>query len=771
MAKADPKLTPEEDSAQKESDSVRYWLAQIKASQKREKAWRKEARELIKIYEGELPDEIPYNILYSNTETLTPALYSSTPRPDTRPRTMQEGATAMAAAGVCDAYLENFIDNGNQEYCSFDSATKTAVRSALVPGRGCQRFHYHAEIESDAQGPRRVREECVNVEELSWDKVLFGYAKTWICVPWVSFEHVLTQDEAIELFDREAASKLTYSIPTIDDDEDSGRKADSEDSEPVAVVFEIWHKAKKEIIWVEQGAKDLFIKPKEPDPFKLEGFYPMQEPLQLMKRLSSTLPVPLYRLYKRQAAELNKITRRIDKVIEQIKIRGFYDAGVEGLAKVLESDDGVMIPITNLSSMGQGAKADGAVWLVPVEKHVTVLQQLLQDRQAIKQVIFEVMGIADIMRGSSVASETLGAQKIKNQWGTLRLKDAQAEVAKFIRDGLRIAAELGFSKMAPETLRKITGSTLPAAAQLQQMEQQMMAAKAAGQQPPPEMLAQMALPSFEECVQALKDDLVRGYLIDIETNSSVDADASEDKQNVSEFLTAFSQFLNGAAPMIESGALPFEAAKAIMLSVCKRFNLGRQLYRELSKMQAPKAPGGPDPKVVKQLQDAQSKVAQDQKALEEKARAQETEKIKFDAEKRVYEIQKAADAAIAQAQQQARQVQSTAQGAAKAAQDKAAKVKDTADMQKMMSEINALLQTLQSTAEKSSLQSQMQAKDLEAASAEETAGEDKMSMMMTCLKEGFSEMGKQINEGLVKAASVKRVAVKGKDGWSSQAVQ
>jgi hypothetical protein len=43
-------------------------------------------------------------------------------------------------------------------------------------------------------------------------------------------------------------------------------------------------------------------------------------------------------------------------------------------------------------------------------------------------VIFQLTGIADIMRGSSQASETLGAQEIKQAWGTMRLKRMQKEV-------------------------------------------------------------------------------------------------------------------------------------------------------------------------------------------------------------------------------------------------------------------------------------------------------------------------------------------------------
>lgn len=696
MADTKEKLSPEEEASRKEASLVKYWLQQIGSAQKREKKWRKEAHELERIYEGEHPEMIPYNILYSNTETLTPALYSATPRPDTRPRTAQESATALASAGLVDAFLENFIDNGDQGYCSFDTATKAAVKAALVPGRGVQRFHYIADIEKDEKGPRKVRYERIDAEELAWDKILHGHAKRWIDVPWVAFEHVWTEDEAIAEMGEEHARQLTFSRREKDDREEN--ESDIDELEAVTTVWEIWHKKNKEILWLESCAKDRFAKETEKDPYQLAGFYPIQEPMRFMRRISSLLPVPLYRLYKKQAEELNKVTRRIDSLIDQMKIRGFYHDGVEGLKDVLEASDGVMKPVQNLQSLGPNVSIENAVWLVPVEKHVVVLQQLIQQRQAIKQVIFEIMGIADIMRGSSVASETLGAQKIKNQWGTLRLKEAQAETSRFIRDGLRIAAELAFTKLSPDTLRRLTGSKLPSAEELKGLEMAAQQAQASGQQIPPDMMAKMGLPAFEECLEALRDDLMRSYLIDIETNSSIDADAAEDKEQITEFLGAFSQLLNGLGPMLEKGVLPFDAAKAVMLSISKRFNLGKQLYRELARMQPPASAGGPDPKVQKEMESKQQALEQQAKQQADEKTKLELEKIKFDAEKRVFEAERRAQEAITAAKDQARQAQATAQGAVKSANDKAAKAKQDSDVKGLMTDLSGVLQQIQAAA-------------------------------------------------------------------------
>jgi hypothetical protein len=194
------------------------------------------------------------------------------------------------------------------------------------------------------------------------------------------------------------------------------------------------------------------------------------------------------------------------------------------------------------------------------------------------------MGIADIMRGSSVASETLGAQEIKNKWGTLRLKRGQKAVAEFVRGCLRLAAELSFTRLAPETIRQMTGSTLPPQAQLDQFELQ---AQAPGAQLPPEAQALMALPSFEEALTLCQNDILRRYTIDIETNSTVEPEAVEDQKNISELMTALGQFLNGVGPLVEKGVMPFEVAQTMMLSITRRFRFGSEIEDQVKAMKPP----------------------------------------------------------------------------------------------------------------------------------------------------------------------------------------
>lgn len=625
------------------------WMKEITDARKREKEWRKEATRVVELYEGEKKEEYQYNILYSNTETMQPALYNSTPRPVVQRRFKDADPMGAAASKICERGLIYLTDDGSGLYTSFDDLMTSAVVEALVPGRGVTRFKYDASIaaqetpaEEAAEGEQppaeeKLEYETVCGEEVPWDRFLHGNAKKWKDVPWCAIEHFMTREELGKNF-----GDIGKQVPVTelnkgdhgDEDSPSDQKAESLKGMKVAQVYEIWDKEKREVVFICPTWKAGVLK-QVPDPLQLSSFYPWPQPLSFMTKISSLLPVPLYRMYEEQAKELNRITVRINKITTALKVRGMYDATVEGISKVFESEDNVLVPAENVSALlSQGNALEKAIWLMPIEKLVTVLQQLYLNRQQIKTVIYEITGIADIMRGSSQASETLGAQQIKNQWGTLRLKKAQKAVMRYCRDSLRIMAEIAISKLSPETLKAMTGLPFPMQAEKEQMQMQAaqlkqqyeqiaMQAQQAGQQPPPppeippEVQKMLSMPTWEELLTVLRNDMQRGYKIDIETNSTVDAEATEDKEDITEFMTGVSQFLNGVSPMVQNGTFSFDAMKGMMLAITRRYRFGTELEEQLQNMQEPQQA---NPEEVKKQQEEVAKqgqkVQQDAAALE-----------------------------------------------------------------------------------------------------------------------------------------------------------
>jgi hypothetical protein len=171
------------------------------------------------------------------------------------------------------------------------------------------------------------------------------------------------------------------------------------------------------------------------------------------------------------------------------------------------------------------------------------------------------------------------------------MKNPQKEVQRYARDCLRIMLELAVNRFLPETWAKATGLpylTDEQALQAQQAMQMATQTAMAQNQPAPQLPP--IPPKWSDILALLKNDLTREYKIDIETNSTVDPDASEAKKNMGELMAAMSQFLNGVGPLVQEGVLPIEAAKAMLLGVARQYEFGSEVEDLIRQMQPPTPP-------------------------------------------------------------------------------------------------------------------------------------------------------------------------------------
>ncbi len=604
-----------EGGAASEKAEVARWQGEIDAARKRENKYRKEAAEIMDLYEGESAKDYSYNILYANVDTLSPALYNATPRPVVKRRFRDDDKLGMIAAKAGQRILEFLIDTGSDEYTDFDELMGTNVHEGILTSRGVSRFKYMASMTKVGEGADaydKVKSELVCGEAVAWNRMLYGYAKRWSDTPWEAFIHYMSREELVENFGPEIGNRVKLEVSDDTDKDGKDKEEPPRDANvKFAMVYEILDRGSRKVLFMSPGLPEQFLK-QDDDPWGVQGFFPNPQPLYFVTKVTDTLPIPLYRMYAQQAKELNSISYRINMLVRALKVRGAYDGSLEGLKKILEAEDNTLEPIDQLAQLAaQGMKSlENAIWLFPIENLIQVVQQLYLARQQCLQVIYEITGLADIMRGSSDAGETLGAQELKNQWGTLRLKKSQKRVQRYVRSCLRIMLEIAVGKISVETAEKMTGMGLMTAAAKQQLQMAVQKAQQMGmaQSVPPEAQAQvqeqLAQPSWEEVLALLRDDLQRNFRIDIETNSTIDAEATEDKQDIAELLNAISQFLNGIAPLIEQGFMPFDAARGMLLTITRRFRLGDEFEEQLAKMKEP--PPKQDPKVQAEQQKMQN---------------------------------------------------------------------------------------------------------------------------------------------------------------------
>lgn len=616
-------------------DKAQYWLDEIKESKKREKDFRENGKKILEIYEGK---KTPFNILYSNTETLLPALFSQLPKPVIGRRFKDSDPLGKVISEAGQRTLEYLLDTDLDEYDNFSDALTDVTLDALLPGRGNASVKY----ESDEE----VTWETACIDVHAWDRVHYGYAKKWSKMPWVAFEYYFDKDEAKEKF------KDIKGIDFKEGEEVDGKDEKEKVSRKTALFYQVWVKKERKIYWVSDQVKDRFLDELD-DPLELSGFYPCPKPLQFVKKSSDLIPTALYTLYENQASELNKIQGRINKVVEALKVRGVYNRGLGDIIGTLfEEADNTLVPTDDVASLTDGS-IDKAIWFAPIEKLIVVLQQLYQAREASKSVIYEITGISDIVRGQSVASETLGAQQIKESWGTMRLKRLQKEVQRYALDLMKLLLEVSAKKFSEETWKKITMLPNPtgeekiiAQQQLQalqmQSQQRAMIAQQQGMQPeppqiPPEIQQAAQSISFKEILEVLNDDFQRSYRVDIESNSTLDVEATEDKQMVGEFMNALGQVMAGFS---NDQTIPFQAKKSIILAVTKRFRFGREVEDELESMQEPQPQIPPQiqqqiQEQQKQIQQAQQQVQKEQEVLEKEKQRLEMEKMQFEFDRKL----------------------------------------------------------------------------------------------------------------------------------------
>jgi hypothetical protein len=567
------------------SEEVQHWLAEIGAAQKREKDFRTEGARLRKIYAGEKEKATPFNILFSNTETIAPALYSATPRPVVSRRYKDDDPMGAHSSKAGNRMLVFLLDTNLEGYETFDEAVSAAVHDSLLPGRGVSTVMYDAEIAGEGENKYKASElACVSSE--SWNRVHFGYAKKWSKMPWIAYEMYLDKDDATKQFGKEIAEKIEYTKGENEDGE--SKKADDDSGErKTACVYQVWDKkGGRKVRYISAAYPDAFLKVDD-DPLELSGFFNCPRPIQFIEKTDDMTPTAPYTLYETQAEELNSLTTRIIRMQKAVKARGIYDSNLgTDIESLMTADDNELIPADKQASLAAEKGLQNAIWFMPLEMLITALRELIVARETCKQTIYEIMGIADILRGSSNAAETLGAQQIKTKWGSLRLRPKQGEVMRYVRDLLRMLLEIAATKFSQETWARMTG--LPYLTDTQAAHAQAMAQAAAqqGQMEPMQQLQQAVL--WKDVLAVLRDDYQRAYKIDIETNSTVEPEAMEDQQSIAEMLGAMGNFLNGVGPLVQEGIMPFEVAQKMLLAISRRFRFGSEIEDDIKQMQAPK---------------------------------------------------------------------------------------------------------------------------------------------------------------------------------------
>lgn len=594
----------------------RYWADQLGKSDTFMRKWRERCKRIVRRYRRErLSDDTAppaassgirqYAILYANVETLKPAVYSQTPQPVVSRRFKDEDPVGRIAAEIQERALSFAMDaydfDAVMEACRDDlllfamgqtwaryvpHVAAPQQRQAATPQADGPQITEAPEAEGEAAQVVYEQALCDHVAYNCWG---YNAAKQWSDVWFVWRLCYMDRTSLVKRF-----GPIGRRVPLGDqgpDDTTRGPEDDASQRDNMGAVYEVWDKRSGDVIWFAHGVGDLLDR--RPDPLGLSDFFPCPPPLLGVVPPDKLIPVPDFVYYEDQVQELDQLTAKIGLLTDALKVVGIY-AGEEKqlLSQLFSQPTNQMIPVESMASLTEKGGLGGIVEWFPIAQVVKALKACFEARAHILDDIYGITGISDIMRGDTDANETYGAQRIKNQRGSLRVRDRQKAMARFCRDTLRLKAEIIAGKFSQQTLAQMTGVKLLTAQQkqiVQQVQQAVQQAAQQGQQVPlpPEVQAWMPLadkPSWDEVMAVLRNDAARSFRIDVETDSTIEPDDGEEKARRTEFLTALSGLLSAALPVLQTApwAAPLIAESVKFLT--RGFRVGAEMEEVIDKV-------------------------------------------------------------------------------------------------------------------------------------------------------------------------------------------
>jgi len=546
------------------------WYKTIMGYERSYKRWEARVDRIVKKYKDDSRyDRNPnarFNILWSNVQTIQPAIFARLPRPDVSRRFRDNDPIGRVASMMLERALEFEIEH----YGDYKSAMNNAVLDRLLGGRGVAWVRYEPHIVGEKPGEpddglevtedadeaeteqgmenesqERIEYECCPVDYVHWRDFGHTIARTWEEVTAVWRRVYMSRPALVERFGEE----LGYKIPLDTKPDDLKQSYKSDDGVYEAVIYEIWDKETGKVLWISKSLGKIVDE--RDDPLGLENFWPCPKPLYATLTTDSLEPIPDFTIYQDQARELDVLCDRIDGLINALKVRGVYDASASELQRLFsEGENNTMIPVSNWMAFAEKQGMKGAIDLVDLTPFATALMSCYQAMEQVKGQIYELMGIADIQRGQSDPNDTLGAQIIKSNNAAGRLKTQQHAVVDFATSLLCIKAQIICNHFTDDTLVKISG-----AMQLSPQDQQYI----------------------PQAIALLRDEAAKNFRIEVTSDSMVYQDEQQEKSDRTAFLAAVGQFVSMALPaatqapeltpmlmeMLKFGVTAFKAGKQL----------------------------------------------------------------------------------------------------------------------------------------------------------------------------------------------------------------
>jgi len=649
----DPQLEPKNSKA---------WLNLLRESEKAFEPWNSHCDKIEKQYanlerlSGVARDK-EFQMFWANIEVEKPVIYARKPQPVVVAKFKDHRPVPQAAAELLERCNTVAFD-----LARVNDLMKLVRDDLVLTGRGVLWARY----ESGKERGKRYDSERVCFDFKQRRDFLHSISRNWQEVWWVAAASYLTRDEARERFSKYSGDAYQEAEYKVDRDT---KEIGGTDARERAKFWEVWDKKNRRVLWVAEGVENILD---EDDPhLDLQNYFPCPCPAYGVVQRGSLVPVPDVLQYKDQLDEINLLTAKIHALSDALEAKGFSPAGGAELGDAIQTaiatktPGRMLVPISNWAAFG-GSK-EVIVWLPMAEiaQTITALQQL---RAQIIQDVYQIKGLSDIMRGATDPRETMGAQELKSEYGSTRVRDKQEELVRVARDLVEITSDIITDKFDDVTVIEMSQTQLPTnkmkedqIGQLQQQLTQQQQALTMAQQMPqfqqavqanPDQMQQLtgqaqemlqtgqqtietisAQPSFEQVMEFLRDNRSRAFVLDIETDSTILIDENTEKQRRAEFVAVLAQLLPQIAQMVSAEPMTASFCGELLKFATAPYRAGRSMDGAIDtlvqQMQAKvNQPRGDDPTTAAaktQLQIEQMKDQTAKQKLQQDGQIQMTE--------------------------------------------------------------------------------------------------------------------------------------------------
>ena len=589
------------------ADELKLWQDEIRAAQKHLEQFWKRCQLIEQIYLDEqreseqagglYPTEAAkVNLFWSNVQVLKSMLYVRPPKIEVSRRYKDFSDDPARVAGeMMERLLSNDIERDESD---FDTATRQGIQDWLIVGLGQMWLRYEAQtkrVEMPAimspDGSAELAaaldyEEIVSEDALSdyvhWRDFLWSPARTWAEVRWIARRVHMTKDKGLKRF-----GDVFEQVPldtTRPKKTEAGALSKVAQNTPwaQAEVFEVWSLEDRTVRWVHLACD--YLLDKKPDPLGLARFWPAPAPLMATTTNSDMVPRADYSMAQDQYQQTNILATRIKLLTEACKLVGVYDKNADGVQRLLnQAVENQLIPVDNWAAFAEKGGIKGSIDFLPIEVVSGVIVKLREDLAAQKEQLYEVLGLADIMRGISRATETATAQQLKAQFGSTRVQHKQFEVGVWVARAQQIKAEIISLHFQPQTI--IERSNI--------------------ENTPDMKYAQAA-------VQLLKQRWAAAYRLHIEPESMSAMDWAAEREARVAFLTAIGGFLQQMLPLVQLVPQAAPMLLQMLQWVAAGFRVSRSLESVIEQLSDTLAqagqqkPQGPSPQEQADVEKTQS---------------------------------------------------------------------------------------------------------------------------------------------------------------------